>query len=361
VRRPSILAFLISTLCTSAAAQTPLPPPFVWGVGTHLVGAENNLQKLDHLHDLGFTAFRDDVHWHVVEKRHSVYEVPAAWDAFVSAAASKGIRPLLVLLYGNPLYEGGKRPKSAASIAAFARYAGFVAEHFKPLHPIYEVWNEWKMERSSDVQEYIAVVSATSQAVRKSDPTATVIAGGFNVRGLKALGTFVSMDGMKYIDGLSIHPYVQCEWSSGPDGYSDLISAMAKLVHLKPNQSLYVTEIGWPTHKGRCGVSEARAAQYLAESYLIAKCKRDVAGIWWYDLRNDGPNLTDPELNFGLFSFDYKPKGSVAIARRIGSLNSSISCARYSDSPQREGLYELNGKSLSYQDMLRNLLRGSRP
>jgi hypothetical protein len=329
---------------------------FVWGVGTHLIGARDNTLRLTQLADLGFTAFRDDVHWANVEAQQSRYLVPAEWDAFVTSAASKGIRPLLILDYGNPLYGQGARPTNAASIAAFAQYAKFMVQHFKGARPIYEVWNEWRMDSPQDVREYVALLSNTHREIKHADPTAMVIAGGFGVRGVQALRWFVGAGGTKYVDAVSLHPYVHCESSSGPEGYVNLVKTMTDIVAKGPKRPLFLTEVGWPTHHGRCGISEEEAATYLAEAYLSARCLPHVAGMWWYGLRNDGRNPLEREHNFGLLSADFKPKAAAAVARKIGGLNGTLVCKRYIGTSRQEALYQLDGHTLSFDTMTARLL-----
>jgi hypothetical protein len=80
----------------------------------------------------------------------------------------------------------------------------------------------------------------------------------------------------------------------------------ALLDRLAPGRNLrvYVTEAGWPVHTGRHGVSEQKSAEYLQQFMLLAKARPWIAGVWWYDLFDDGDDAADKEHRFGLITRD---------------------------------------------------------
>jgi hypothetical protein len=63
---------------------------------------------------------------------------------------------------------------------------------------------------------------------------------------------------------------------------------------------VYVTEAGWPVYSGGNGVTEQQAADYLQRFMLLAKARPWIAGVWWYDLFDDGDNAANTEHRFGL-------------------------------------------------------------
>ena len=71
---------------------------------------------------------------------------------------------------------------------------------------------------------------------------------------------------------------------------------------------VYVTEIGWPTSKGQCGIPPATAAAYLQRFMLLAATRPWIAGVWWYDLFDDGDDPGSREQRFGLAAKDRSPK-----------------------------------------------------
>lgn len=360
----AVVSLALALMPRVAAPAGRALTPFVWGIGTHLIGSADGAQKLDHLRELGAGSFRDDVHWQDVERTSQVFAAPATWDHFVAEASQRHLTPLLILDYGNPLYDAGERPTSERGIAAFATYAGFIASHFKSAHAIYEVWNEWHMRSREDVRAYVALLAASHDAIKRSDPGAVVIGGGFNVGAVDALETFVAEGGLRHLDGLSIHPYVHCERSRGSQGFMDLVIRMARLGQSPDALPLYITEAGWPTHRGDCGISEELAAEHLARAYLIARCLPRVAGLWWYDLKDDGPDRREREQNFGLLAVDWRPKAAAAVARRIGAWNGALTCERTIESSPEQAEYRLHDTRLGYAEMVARLLgrspRGAR-
>jgi len=71
---------------------------------------------------------------------------------------------------------------------------------------------------------------------------------------------------------------------------------------------VYVTEIGWPTSTGQCGVPDAVAAAYLQRFMLLAAARPWIAGVWWYDLFDDGNDPGNRENRFGLAAKNHSPK-----------------------------------------------------
>ncbi len=81
-------------------------------------------------------------------------------DQLVTRAVRRGVRPLLILDYGNPIYDGGGQISSPEAIEAWSRYVRFVVAHFKGRVDQFEVWNEWNIGGGG--------TSAQRRALRKS-------------------------------------------------------------------------------------------------------------------------------------------------------------------------------------------------
>jgi len=353
-------------VCTLALAALLLQPealatpgralhPFHWGVGTHLINMAEGPARLGFVSDVGAGAIRDDALWSRVEEHPGEYALPAEWPRFIAEARRRKIAPLLILDYGNPLYQIDGQPRGAAQVDAFANYARYLARRFKGSVPMYEVWNEWPMRTDDDVRDYIALLSATYRAVKQVDPQAVVLGGGFGVRGVDALSTFVDMGGLAHLDGISIHPYVHCERSPGPEGFMELVLRMTRATAKGPPRPLYITEAGWPTHAGRCGIPERDAARNLAESYLLARCLPRVAGFWWYDLTNDGLRADEMEHNFGLYAHDLRQKSAARIARAIGAIHPRLRCKRAIRFSRDDARYGLDGHTLTFDAAMERL------
>jgi hypothetical protein len=223
---------------------------FQVGVGVHVGQNKNALNATaDALEQGGFTSFRDEVFWHRLERKKGVLEFPDSLndlDQLVTRSAAR---------YGSP-------------------------------------------------EDYAKVLKAAYSAVKAESPTATVIGGAFAGYDYKWLEAFGRAGGFASLDGFSTHPYVFAEGKKGtPDSVIRHLDELKALIdRLAPgrNVRVYVTEAGWPVHTGANGVTEQQQSAYLQQFLLLAKSRPWIAGVWWYDLFDDGDNATDKEHRFGL-------------------------------------------------------------
>ena len=351
---------------------------FQFGVGVHVGQNRNALQATEKaLAQTGVNSFRDEVFWHRIETRQGTLAFPDSLrdlDQLVTDSVRQGRRPLLILNYGNRFYDGGGLLSSLEGIAAYTRYVRFVVKHFRGRVDQFEVWNEWNIggggtpqqraARSGSPEGYAAVLRAAYAAIKAENPAATVIGGAFAGYDAKWVEAFARAGGFASLDGFSMHPYVFAEGRqtpvapsavrlSGAIGIDRLLSffmseanadtpfaplpatpesAMKHLDEFKSridqlapgrNVRIYVTEAGWPVHNGSHGVSEAVSAAYLQRFMLLARARPWIAGVWWYDLFDDGDNAQDKEHRFGLLTKSGAPKPAFQALADIQSLLAS--------------------------------------
>jgi polysaccharide biosynthesis protein PslG len=302
-----ILVVLLTVLASTASAE------FILGVGTHLNIKEKS-KLFDVLKASRSNSIRQDFLWEYVEKEAGKYEVQGSntWP-FVTALAASGSVPLLVLDYGNKLYGNGK-PVTKGAIDAYARYAQATAKEMRGKVGFYEIWNEW--DHSSEPQSaeaYFELVKSAALAIRAVDKEATLLAGAATTEGIRKgwVEKLVKLGALKYIDGVSIHPYTFCEKDTSPETWLHLLSDLSnQLRRANGGKSvpIYITEMGWPTHSGVCGTNPETVARYLARALLLVRTVPEIKGLWWYDLKDDGVSTQDPEHNFGLLANDYSRK-----------------------------------------------------
>jgi hypothetical protein len=291
---------------------------FQVGVGVHVGQNKNPLDGTAAALEQGrFTSFRDEVFWHRLERKKGVLEFPENLrdlDQLVTLSAQRGVRPLLILDYGNPFYDGGGQLSSPEALAAWTRYVRFVVKHFKGRVDQFEVWNEWNIggggtpaqrsARYGSPEDYAQVLRAAYSAVKAENASATVIGGAFAGYDYKWIEAFARAGGFSSLDGFSAHPYVFAEGRKGtPESAIRHLDEMKALIdRLAAGRKLpvYVTEAGWPVHTGTNGVTEEQAATYLQQFMLLAKARPWIAGVWWYDLFDDGDAATNAEHRFGL-------------------------------------------------------------
>jgi hypothetical protein len=283
----------------------------IYGTSTHLLGATGGtLDKyLSLAAQAGIKWVRDDAHWSVAETVKGQISIPASWDLYADTALSKGINPLFIIDYGNPLYDGGKAPYTDEGIAAYANYAGKLAEHFKGKVDHFEIWNEWNIGSGNPdhlpPEAYEKVLQAAYTAIKAANPNAVVI--GCTTSGADAewIKRVLAAGGYNYMDTVSIHPYT---YPTNPDdgGFIANLKTINGLFNgYGPAKPIWVTEIGWPTSDANSGgVSELMSGAYAVRTYTLALSSGLADKVFWYDFKNDGISQTNPEANFGLVRWD---------------------------------------------------------
>lgn len=312
--RPAVAA-------TAAAVSYAQPPggamPFVVGVNAHLERKNQDYsQTIALASQAGAESVRFDATWNLVEQQKDVLRVPPRWDRIIDDADRNHLKVLLVLDYGNQWYEHGAKPTTYTAIAAFARYAGFVAEHFRGKVYAYEIWNEWDNKIGSTIPGspvgYVDLLKAAYPALKSTDPNALVLGGSMTSKSIRngRLAQLVRMGALHYTDGLSLHPYIQCSRESTVAAWKTWVTGIhTQLTQLAGHPvAIYVTEVGWPSSIGSCGVSLSVQAERARNVVVAARALGFVRGIWWYDLLDDGISRSDPEDQFGLVNAEGSPK-----------------------------------------------------
>lgn len=322
--RPPLMILLVGLImsCTAAADER-----FIIGVATHLMNKNATSTKaLQMLEAAGVDSVRDDAYWSIAEPHRGQLRIDPAWQAYLNTAREHALRPLLVLGYGNPNYDNYAKPRYPPIKEGFGNYVNFVSHALADNVDFYEIWNEWDRENPVDeafAQDYSNLIEETADNLRKQKKPMMILAGAVTSQGMD-LGfadRLVSAGLLDHADGLSLHPYVHCrhEERHTPERWiawlrwidADLRALVARPV------PLYLTEMGWPSNTGKCGVNEQTQAAYLARSFFLAQTVPDIKGMWWYGLLNNGKDASDPEQNFGLLNYDLTAKPSYLTLKAI--------------------------------------------
>jgi hypothetical protein len=253
----------------------------------------------------GFGVVRYDLAWSRVEKTPGRYDWSAD-DAFVSALRAHGITPLLVLGYGNDLYDGGLAPHTPEGRTAFARFAALAARRYPGA--IFEIWNEpnipWSWKPAPDPEAYVQLVAETAAAIRRAaDDTRThtpvlglSLGGGsfdesYVVRAFRA-GL------LDHVDAVAIHPYAAAEPEEMPALYARIRGLMGR-----EERPLVVTEWGHA-----CSLtSEAGQARRLVE-FLGVNARLGIDLTVLYEWQDEGDDPGNPQDHYGLLRCDGSPK-----------------------------------------------------
>lgn len=292
--------------------------PFTIGVGTHLFNKSGSLTRVMQLvAEAGITSVRDDAYWSTVEPRRGQLHIDSSWTKYLKEAALYGLNPLLVLGYGNPLYDDSAKPRTPQLRTAFANYSKFISGRLGDSVGFYEIWDEWDGENPGDTSlfsDYNALVTETAQHIRTQNKQVKILAGAVTSKGIdyEFANRLLESDVLSRVDGLSLHPSVYCRSveRSTPEHWIEWlrdVDATLRSIVNKP-VPLYLTELGWPSNDGKCGVDERTQAAYLARSFFLGRTLPDVKGMWWYDLINDGSDRNEIKQNFGLLQQNLEPK-----------------------------------------------------
>jgi hypothetical protein len=268
---------------------------------------------------MGATTIRDEVYWREVEHSKGSYALPSITNIWVNTALSKGLKPLITLDYGNPLYDNGNKPTTADAVEAFAAYAEYVATQLKGRVTMYEVWNEWDLTTGGTTagtpQAYVTLLKAVYPRLKAVDPNIIVVGGGISAGAILSpwFGEMLQAGALKSADAISIHEYIFGSTGSGrtPETLITKLQGVETTMRsYNGNQDfpLYLTETGWPTNTGASGTSLAEAGDFNAETTLLLSSLPFLKGIWWYDFQDDGSVASSTEDNFGLVHVNLSPK-----------------------------------------------------
>ncbi|MEI6502844.1 MAG: cellulase family glycosylhydrolase, partial [Armatimonadota bacterium] len=313
-----------------AVLPTPLADgaksPF--GVCTHFGqgGAAASLMPL--IARAGITYYRDEIYWGGVEQEKGKLAIPDGCRAWVKLGKQLGLEPLIIVDYSNGVWEPtGDFPIHTESRAAFARYAGFLAQQLPEIQH-FEIWNEWTggcgmNGRTGTAADYAPVFLESAKAIRQANPQAQVVGIGGEWDWAQ-FGPMMSGGAGAAMDAATIHPYMYPGLPGQPFGEHLRKAGAETLVAAGKPLPVWITEIGWPTQRDGRGSSFLHQARCLVRMMTTALAS-DVRRVFWYDFKDDGTDLIYNESNFGMVhhdSFALAPKPAyVAYAHLIRAVH----------------------------------------
>jgi hypothetical protein len=207
------------------------------------------------------------------------------FDQRATALAEAHLRWLPVIDYGTPWAESPRREDNhspPANVSDFATYAeafamrygvggSFWSDHPNlPQVPVttYEIWNEPNRAEfwapGPDPARYAELYSQARSAIRRADPSATVLTGGLANKDPAGFVRDMYAAGVGDVDGIGFHPYAR----DVPGVLISITRMRSALAAVGAGSvPIYVTEVGWPTHgaaEGAGGLPEATRAGNLA-------------------------------------------------------------------------------------------------
>ncbi|MCS6859297.1 MAG: cellulase family glycosylhydrolase [Abditibacteriales bacterium] len=316
-----LLLIAALTACALGAAQKEekmpkgIPESVVpMGLGVNIHFIEPPPHDVDMIAAAGFRFIRMDFSWVHIERKQGEYDF-SGYAQLVDALAQRGIRPLFILDYGNPLYDNDLAPHTDAGREAFARFAAAGAARFKGRGVLWELWNEpniffWRPR--PNVDDYMALAKVALPAVRRADPDATLVAPATSGVDLNFLERCFEQGLLELIDAVSVHPYRREPPETVTRDYQRLRALIARYAPKGKSVPILSGEWGYSV----TWIPKEQQGQYLARQFLI-NLMNDVPLSIWYDWRDDGQDPNDQEHNFGTITWDYQPKPAYIAAQTL--------------------------------------------
>lgn len=344
---------------------TPRPardlPHCPFGVGIHLGHPDEQLLRI--AADAGLRWVRTDFMWRDFEPEPGRYVCPERIDQMVDLARSLGLEWMCLLNGGNPQCY----PEDPYHPEFFARFAAFVAEHFRGRIKWFEILNEpiGQMSKHGYWQRYDQLVNAAAAAIKKVRPDAIVVPNTAYPHDCYVFLPRLS----EAVDGVSLHPYpyqgiaeeghfsADAPFPQKDGSFRAQIECLREwLAASKCGQRIALTEFGWPTYwpKDKLmtyeAVTEEAQAKYLTRR-MIEAYALGCEPVLMYDLKDDFVNPNHPEAHFGLVDTGGNKKPSWWAVARVCSLLGDAK--PWSPHFSVKAFFPLGGRVL--RDMPRNL------
>lgn len=336
--------FMVSVFSVSVQAE---------GIGacTHMAQGRNQDQTCAAAVNANLPIVRDEVHWWTVEPVKGQLSLPerATWT---ESATENGIKSLVVLSFGNPIYDFGKasqadldaggfwdcvmpirdnNPETTADdeyYDAYIRYVDFVSKSLAGKVEAYEIWNEPDIKgfntNDATAKDYAELLKTAYQTIKHNDPDVPVLGGAIAYR-TDFLDDMMKADAGSYMDGLSVHYYLgknapEKRARERLDKYRDVL-----VKYGYDKMPIWVTETGW----ANSNVDEQTQAQYIVRNAIFYDeflLDYGIEGQYFtYELPDSSITADilggeDYENSLGLYKNDFTPKISAGAVKTFNSL-----------------------------------------
>ena len=308
-RAGTVVARAQTSFAVLDAFRVPQDSPF--GFSTHF-GQSWSPALMPLLAKAGASTLRDEMYWNVVEPAPGAYQIPAGYDAYLAAARSSRINPLIVLSYTNPHYDNDATPYTDAGRTGFANYGAAILDRYPDQIRSVEVYNEFNAgfgdrgdgPADSKPEYYLPLLKAAYERVKAGHPETTVAGPAISFVDPGWLETLFQLGGLKYLDAVSVH-YP----GNPPERIAESLAGLRELIRRYNNgqdKPIWVTEDGWSTTQA--GDDERSQAANVVRAQVVA-LSQGVERFYWYDFMNDGVDPACHECNFGLVRNDSDPLG----------------------------------------------------
>lgn len=316
--KPFVFSVFFLPILLIAQVQPSLVKPVLFvGIQTHFGQGKGDPDSLLQLAKAaGIGAIRDEMYWSDIEKVRNTFSFTPGHDVYIKSALRRGIKPLIILDYGNDLYGG--TPRDSASREAFGRYCKAVVGRYAPLGvKDYEIWNEPNVcvpgfctwSPGPNPSEYVELLKVAYRACKAVDAGINVIGCATSpldepetlqkIPGAVFISRVFQLGGGDYMDAVSFHLY---PFGRTPEQAMDY--ECERILSSIGDKPMWITETGYPTVQ----TSEEDQANFIVRIYLLGRSIPQLRRIFWYDLQDDCGDPTNAECRWGILREDRSPK-----------------------------------------------------
>ena len=323
-------------------------PPFFGVVAEDVLAGDAGYRRamLARQRAAGVRLIRQTFHWDRIERSPGRYDF-REYDAYVRAVSRAGM-DLLPILFTPPAFRaaGGPgrgtyppdRPQDMADFAArlVRRYGPkglFWRSNPKlPEHPIraWQVWNEPNLPaywpQGPDPAEYVRLLDAVSQGIKRADPGAGVVSAGLSesrqgtpfeefVRGMFDAGAGDALD------VFALHAFAR----DAAGSVAAARTARSLLTELHSSAPIWITEVGWASGGTSSPFTsdEQGQAQRIRGAFETLSRRREelgLQGVIYFNWR-DAPLYEGGQdffgLHTGLLNINGDPKPALDAYRSV--------------------------------------------
>ena len=282
------------------------------GLGVTIDFTDPRPGEIKMIADAGFRWVRMDFKWDATEKERGRYDF-SSYDRLIASLGPHNIHALLILDYGNPLYDHGAPPRNETNRQAFARWAVAAAKHFSGRGVIWEVYNEpnvatfWPAR--PNVDEYVALALAVGRAFRSEIPREKLIGPATSGIDFPFLEACFKAGLLDYWAAVSVHPYRNSNPEPAASDYCRLRGMIDRYRTPTGRGSerieIPIISSEWGYSSVWRGLSDEKQGEMLARE-ILTNLANDIPISIWYDWRDDGVDPNEPEHHFGMVRDSYQ-------------------------------------------------------
>ena len=245
-----------------------------YGVCAHVTMGERAKRGriLDDAAKAGVGWVRTDFRFWMVQEKKSDLEDWSLFESTLSDANRRGMK-VLPILWKLPNFQ---RP-ILAHRSEWREWVRKAVERCGADIEAVEIGNEpnvagfWS-EKVFRMEDYVSLLSDAYTEIKTARPEIRVSCAGWAGIPLDRIAEFYSCGGGRSCDIVSVHPYCDHEYENRPEGFLDLQLEQLRSFMAKNGDGekpIWITEIGWPTHRQTLG-----GAEVLARGLALADVNR---------------------------------------------------------------------------------------